>query len=1595
MAVGQAGAADIVVPPSEAPTEIFSASLGDAEVDLSLLGSWTAGVSLGTGLLWAPGQPVQLLDAFPSLDLGFLFSQTPDVTISLRMLKRYFLDVSVLGSFSDNAIVLGYDGQPGEALQSVRVGTAGIEQEPSEFLQVPSQAASSIGVSARLAAGSGVNDVLLRWDSTGSRSRVFLGKNELAEEVHAPDSYIRGRFFFLPDMGVQDLEVLLEEEGGTIADAVGRRYRRAGFDDVILDSTQGLVSIRVAWAGRMLVFYRKGGAAVGTTVGGTLPDDSGGKRDPTVSIPFSWTMGSYLGQDMADRKVSVPGSGDFLLLWEPGDSSPFEVCNTYGFSGAPPADVSRISFGLVQKPEGASLASDLVYLADPANRRFSVLVDRDPTGPNRFENFYPFADPTGLLYGPARDSLAGQLDYEIAAQFLTPLDSYVLESDIVPGSVQVTVNGVTETRFEVDASSGTLVLLFDVRPTDRIEVRWRKASAGLSGGDILLTWRDRIPLSQSITLDLSAGLRWNADPWSYSPEPYARSGTLIAAVGLRGTGKDLDWSVQAGAAFTNPDTTGILRLFGMEGHSLGIDLSEEAAYPASPPDASSIPGLGQANRGELLYRDYRQYGALGSASLQAIDWAGAPAALPYADGSRMGPYNVLGTSTSSSGTSLVMDFGLQIGQWAGAQLPVAGGADVDLSDARSITVRVKAQDVAAGSDFQLHLQLGGLGEDLDGDSAMDVELSSTVAGFSFDPAAQPALKVGAGPTLEGNGIRDTEDRNANEILDQEQAARVVTVSPTALHFNGDAAWQTVTYALSTAERALLQSTRGVRLVVTAAALSTGRLVIDSLSIEKSPFWVENASGGPTGTLSAREAPEGLLGGNDPGTGSRLEDSFPEVITRFHSGVQAQEVLELKWQGVGVDGARLAGYAAQGTGGIAYDSIVLYLRAAAPMDTGATLSFQLSDSDGQGVLWSFSGAEVPDTLWHELRVSRTGLSVSVDGVEIPATVTWDSSSGDLAHLILEVSDGLGLSDGSLILDEIHCVDPRSAVGAALLGDLSARFPGTILKAGNLPLLANVSIDQHLSFATRGFSPLYGIPLSAEELTSRTKLGAEILFAQVEADILLRHHDGVFGAYGAHRVTIPTTSIPVSYTDSFSLTPAGDFSRENLLDVRPLPAVSVQVSSRADAVEERLSQAWVASTSLLPLPALSLFSQLEVSQTLTGYTAAQDWYGARWLRGYELIAPWAGGDDDARGEKLSARLLFQPESTERAPWEAELSASTAAAASAYSTLGRTQQNDLAMAARLLYRFLDGEVTAASLGMRYARALTLTTLEGPGTRFTAETAAWAGALAPQGYILTGIPFFEILADESGSILPLWPATLVSGTYNPSATITFQRNYGSRLRDLLIPSLVEVAVERQIDKTADLTRSALSITPRLATRAANIFGRMGSTPVLPFFRTDEYSVGLSAVMEEVAGESLQLSKLAADAYAALYGFQGEEVTLVESLRREEADAVTLSSQTQLLYDWSFRPAAGVPFRFLPAEVGASGYFSHRESAQLTVQWQDEGAYHPVSLLLGHATTLLYPERGFLKASASIGVDVESLTGGSYAYRFAVKLGLEANLTF
>jgi hypothetical protein len=1594
---------NIPFPEPEAPTTIFSTKLGDAEVDLNMSGSWDASVSLGSGLLLVPGLSPRLLDSFPSLETGFIFSQVPHLTASVVLLNKYFFDLSVVPNFTRNSLTLGYRGDPQEVIRSVFIGNGEIAIPPSGFLEIPGQATSSLGASALLVYGLSENQLLLRWDSTDEKTKTFLGSNELVEETIPPYSFIRGRFFFFPDQGVdpQSLVIYIEDpQGGTVTGGDGKRYRVAALNDAFTDASAGILSLTAQRKGRVLVYYTKDAVPIGTvspSMGqNALPGEtSGNLRDLGTSTTFNFTLSTYLGQDMTHRRITIPGTGTCLLLWEPGDASPFEMDASYPFTETPPADPSRILIRLQSKePAGVPEAAlGISFRSLPDEKRFVAFAN--PIFRADFKNMYPFPDPDGLIYGPPRDSLAGYLGYDIHVQLLTPTDSYVLEPNIVADSVRVMVNGISETRFQADAGSGKVTFLRDINPTDRIDIGYRVTSTGLSGGDLLFAWRDTLEFSDALKLSLSAGVRWNANPLSYSQKAYARSGTVLAQAELQGAGDNWSYSIQAGLAYTDPDTSGVLRLFGMEGNSLGVDLAEDNAFPAAPPlpgENGAPAALTQVNRGKLYYRDFRTYDALGGATLNPITWPEAPArTYPSETGGRMGPYNVSGSSAGpAQGQSLVFDFEVFPGEWVGAQLLPEAGGDMDLSTAQSITIRYQTPVIKGGS-YQVFLQAGSLTEDINEDGVLQAEKAVTDAGFPFfDQAHGATLKAGGGPKGQGNGRLDSEDRDGNGILDVEEPARIVTISMGAPFNAASSEWRNFTYSFTSRERSMLANARQIRLLIVQSGGSeaSGELLIDAVSIEgAAEHGAETPASSPTpGSVSIREIAESLSA-SDPGAGKRLQDIFPGVTSRLHPNGELQQVLEVLWGSPNplTNPLVITAYAGQGTGGIQYDTVLFYLRPvnAAP---STVMGFSLVDPTGLGISWSLDVSSIPAGGWHEMKVSKTLGKIFMDGKEVGGLPpTFDAGYGSLSKLSITLNG----SEGALSIDEIQMQDPEGAVGGAVDADLSYQVSGPILQVGGVQLLGDFSAHQRVSFVSSGFSSLYGIPYPSEDIFSQTELDAEAFFTKVTLDVLFREYAGNFTASGSHRITIPSFSFPVTLTDAFSLNYVGEFSRENIVSVTPGGGLALTLDVKSDGTQSILNQSWDGKLTISPFTPLSLSSELLLYQGLSGYPLPMDWYGASWVRGMDLILPWAGGSDVARREKLDFSLQIP-----LAPIGIQLSADALALSSGFSSFSRNQQNDLDLSLTLLMHLGADEANNLTVSLGYTRYISLVTNPQAGERFVSEAQSYGRLMSAQVPLFTVLPFFELFQDNSAVILPLW-VEASSGIYSPRATVSLQRSYGSRLIDLLLPTSIDLTLGQDFKKAGGLSSTQMFILPKVSSHALNLFGRLGAYPFFPFARTDEYGVTFSASLSASRPQLFSWTEAILDVFASLTGLSDERITLTHSFKWEGANVPTLSDATRFTYVWTYHPAGGVPIPLLPSGFGGAGYFSHTESGGLTLMYSGSGSYHPLNCVFGHETALILPKNGSFKAHIEVGFDLENLVTGAFASRIGFQIGLEAKLSF
>ena len=252
---------------AESSPYLMNFRLGDSDVDLRLEGYWRMSL-VGGGSFGRRGNE----NRFRGLREGFSFFQEPDLTISLWLNNRWFLEASFLEGFDRNTYRAGYRGEEGEFVQEVVVGSAGVSAAGYGGIAVPDPRRNTPGIAAKFASERSKHEFLLRYDPTETGSAVFQGPYRVRTGEINPANFIEGRYFILPDTGVQSVSVYLEDRGGSIigtdADGTARRYRAAEAVQYTVDTARGLVQLEAAGDGRVLVYYEAAGAAVGSIGGG-------------------------------------------------------------------------------------------------------------------------------------------------------------------------------------------------------------------------------------------------------------------------------------------------------------------------------------------------------------------------------------------------------------------------------------------------------------------------------------------------------------------------------------------------------------------------------------------------------------------------------------------------------------------------------------------------------------------------------------------------------------------------------------------------------------------------------------------------------------------------------------------------------------------------------------------------------------------------------------------------------------------------------------------------------------------------------------------------------------------------------------------------------------------------------------------------------------------------------------------------------------------------------------------------------------------------------------------------------------------------------
>jgi hypothetical protein len=1396
----------------EARQELMNVSLGSSNVSLFATGSWMGDLQGNFGLSDSP-----LGYGFASPNSPLLYKQEVDLTLSLWINNRWFVEADFADDSAQNTYRAGYQGQKGEFLQYAGVGNTGLDFPSFPYLDLGGDSPSSFGFYSRFGTnGLGVH-TLVRYDAASREEKTFTGGRERTYSDLQPQNTLRGISFVLPDMDLNpEIVIYIEDDKGTVRDSTGKRWRYALQSEYAFSRAQGILELSIRPTGMVAVAYSKGG------------DNN----------PWNTSMGSYSGTpkgfltDVQDRFGSsvdlskypqcgnggtIPGKFEFsmgpaLVVYQPGTFSPFEKRNRYD---APSSSAEKAA--LIHTSSGSEIKGyELILLQNTAvidETLFSGIVSQkdvyelvSTTGSKNLrdpQNCFPLADEYPEIYLPSSGVFSGGI--VIRFTNLSESSGYFIGTDVITDSVQVWRSGIQYTDFNYNQSSGEVEIQGSVGQNEIIRVTYLKKSEGTRLGSVAaglgaIYQKKASPFSAQAAV----GVRWNLTEDSFTEEESSSQGSVGISAKTAWEYDFLKAKITAGFAFVQTDTTGLYRAAGMEGNETIISLTPETSFISNPPSSEIAKDFDFLhNRVDLIYRNYSNNTMFGN-NLMYLEWN----ADVISELNR--PYPVKDRQLGDTQV-LAAEFDLEENEWTGFQVPIYNDAGV-LSRAREIEIPFRFYDFNQTSPekFKVIVQIGSLsGKDFAYTEKTNLIWEELL--FTYDPKAIPVTPPYSGKNIDYNA------RIARFTLTDEDRLKL-----------GDAKYLRI-IIINNDDKEIFGRFLLAPPIARGAAFRS--ITYNALS---------NAVTENSDNVSVIET-------FDSGINS-LSSAYGEIINKLHPNDAAQRVLKLKWEKIngtevsaGIDG-RVAELPLAD-----YRELSFFVKTEEQSKNNETLKFIVAP--GPDSLSDYQlKAEIPLSAFTKQKWSKVTIryqgdnkGITVDGRRAAETVSYEPKkkpqdnqgirTSYIAILINPDSANV-LDDGTIYIDEIILEDSimyyRMNAGTAF----EFKKPGTLLSAGSIPVLEDFNVYTNVESEGRTQSETEERDFSGS-LTNRTGAGISVFGVKAAGNYAFTTAEDTYLWSADHSLskTIGHFSVKETFYDS----PRDNSAHHNF---------KMEFSSdffakfEADALYDysRLWQKWNAKLGYTPqnefIPSAAINAQ--AVWTRNDVAAEMGNYGNFWLETWETLVPDAGKGANAR--KTQAQFIL----TQRTkPMGAVISLEGNTNSTGVNSV--TQSENAA--------FLDIPLTLkkTSLNFRMGRGFKRH-LYYFGNDVTDDGKKFIESIEDFSSVWGVFPGYSLFAPEMETV-----------TYNgldssPSAHSAFYSFFNDHFSAkfnlpmiynpsaFIFPNKITFQIERTLEQKMDTRTDKLNIGGGLGFYAINMFGKMGYNPIFKFYRTDEYSHSINA---------------------------------------------------------------------------------------------------------------------------------------------------------
>ena len=1428
---------------NEAPNEIMSFSIRDAEVSLFLTGSWKFDLQFNPGFFVSPQGTGYASSNTP------IFMQEADVTLALWINNKWFVEANFLDDSSRNTYRAGYQGQPGDFLKYAGVGNKGLDFPAFPYMDLGGDSSSSFGFYSRF--GNDALDVhaLVRYDTSSREERTFSGARERTYSYVQPQDSVRGISFVLPDTDIDSrITVFIEDEKGVIRDKSGRRWRQALSTEYAASLAQGLLELSVRPSGLIAVIYSKNGDRPWDKSMGSYD----GAQNGFLTAVQKWfdasrmtiRLENYPQAGNTDSGGSKPGEvifneGHALVIFENGAFSPFERRNRYDApsSESEQASLIRVSSGseisgyvLALTEKGADSADFLNFSTAASRRNVYELVKEGFSSRRDPQALWPLAEEYPEIYLPGSGAFSG--DAVLRFTNYNNVNGYFIGTDVVPGSVQVWRSGIQDTNFSYNSSSGEVLIYGSVGQNELIRITYLKRSEETRFGSIAAGLGLIYNNSKAFTAQTAIGVRMNLSDDTYTEDDYTSTGSAALSAKAAWDYNFLNAYVTGGFAVEQADTTGLYRAAGMEGHETIVTLSQENAFLSNPPSSENFPGLTAANRSDLTYRNYYDNKFLGAVLMPVNRNA------PVVSGINR-PYAAKDPQLGNAKV-LIAEFNLAGGEWTGFQVPLGGSSDI-LSRAGEIEIPFRFYNFNINSvhNFKVILQIGSL------------------SGKDFSFSENPSL-IWENILFDGN--TQAFDHNA-------RIAR---------------------FKLDDDDRKKLGDAKYLRLFVVYDGIEdiTGRVLLAAPIVRGAAYRPVIFSGGiVTGNTDKVSAIETI------DSGASLGKAYPDIVNRFHK-TQPQRVLKIDWENMD------AGVSSGVDGQIGelplsdYRELTFFVKINDEKITANNETLRFIAASGiESINNNQLDALIPMSLlsagkWNKLTIRYQGddTGVRVNGAKAkdasfsysPMRVFVNETDKRTSYTAVLINPAplQTLIDGTISIDEIILED--SILNYRLNGGAGVEYrkTGTFVSVKDIDVLSDFSVSSALESEGRAGINSYDSKMSGS-VVSRTGMGISFFGIKIAGNMAFRAAKDMFLWSADH--SISRTVGPFSVKESFYASPYENSARHT---INMAFASNFHARFDADALYDfsKLKQNWRFDFGYDPknayVPSFAVSTQL--LWTSHKKINEDEGYGSIWAHSWKPLIP--GGGERADSRRTQAQIVI----TERTkPVGAVL---TLDGISLFSQAGGSTRSENSL-------FLDIPVVTnkVTLNFRLGRGFKQQ-LDYSGINAGDDYRKFFDGVSDAFVFWKAVPLYSLFAPKLGSVMDSVIKNSASSSMlnytaindHFSARINLPSVYN--LVSFFLPSKILLRFDRLVEQKMDTRADVLNIGSSLGFSSVNMFGALGFKPVFKFYQSDEFSHSIDMGFIIPRGEDFQW-RIQSVVSAGFRGAKGGTVNFVNTFTIKNDD--------------------------------------------------------------------------------------------------------------